>query len=85
MNISLPYGTQKLKHEGCFSMIQPTQPPPSDFLFQGQQRIVNNALKNPIASPPLTDLAMGKSRILIIASDHARPVPSRILMSPYII
>ena len=41
---------------------------------------VENALDNPIGSLPLEELARGKKSVLIIASDHTRPVPSKILM-----
>lgn len=45
-----------------------------------KQAIVEAALENPIESPPLSQLAKGKSNILIITSDHTRPVPSRVTM-----
>ena len=41
---------------------------------------VENALDNPIGSEKLEDLARDKKSVLIIASDHTRPVPSKILM-----
>ncbi len=45
-----------------------------------EQEIVRRAMENTIGSPQLSELARGKKRVLIIASDHTRPVPSRILM-----
>jgi lactate racemase len=42
--------------------------------------IVRESLEKPIGSRRLRDLAQGKKRVVIIASDHTRPVPSRILM-----
>ena len=45
----------------------------------GEQELVKNALANPIGSPRLRDLAQGKNKIVIIASDHTRPVPSKIM------
>ena len=45
-----------------------------------QEDIVRAALAQPIGSPPLHELARGKQRVLIITSDHTRPVPSRITM-----
>lgn len=42
--------------------------------------IVKTAMYNPIGSKKLSDLAVGKKSVLIIASDHTRPVPSRIIM-----
>lgn len=41
---------------------------------------VENALDNPIGSKKLEELAAGKQNAVIIASDHTRPVPSKILM-----
>ncbi len=43
-------------------------------------QLVKNALQNPIGSKPLCELARGKKNIVIIASDHTRPVPSKIIM-----
>jgi nickel-dependent lactate racemase len=45
-----------------------------------QETIVEQSLTAPIASRPLAALAEGKRRVVIITSDHTRPVPSRITM-----
>ncbi len=42
--------------------------------------LVRESIENPIGSPRLRDLAAGKRRITVIASDHTRPVPSRVIM-----
>ena len=42
--------------------------------------LVRDSLENPIGSQRLRELAAGKRRITIIASDHTRPVPSRVIM-----
>ena len=42
--------------------------------------LVRDALEQPIGSPRLRELAAGKRRIVVIASDHTRPVPSRVIM-----
>lgn len=42
--------------------------------------LVENALKNPIGSAPLWELAKNKAKVVIIASDHTRPVPSKVLI-----
>jgi len=46
------------------------------------QELVEKALKNPIGSKRLYDLAKDKKNIVIIASDHTRPVPSKIIIPP---
>ncbi len=45
-----------------------------------QWDIVKEAIKNPIGSPRLKEIAKGKNKVVIIASDHTRPVPSKIIM-----
>nr|WP_092073525.1 nickel-dependent lactate racemase [Dendrosporobacter quercicolus]NSL48029.1 nickel-dependent lactate racemase [Dendrosporobacter quercicolus DSM 1736]SDM63358.1 Nickel-dependent lactate racemase [Dendrosporobacter quercicolus] len=45
----------------------------------GERELVQQALENPIGSARLRDLAKDKSKIVIIASDHTRPVPSKIM------
>ncbi|MGM9557409.1 MAG: nickel-dependent lactate racemase [Oscillospiraceae bacterium] len=42
--------------------------------------VVLKAMQEPIGCEPLHILSRGKQHITIIASDHTRPVPSRILM-----
>lgn len=45
-----------------------------------QVTIARKALENPMGSPRLKDLAKGKKNIVVITSDHTRPVPSKITM-----
>jgi len=45
-----------------------------------QEDIVRQALENPTASPRLCELAVGKQKIVVITSDHTRPVPSKITL-----
>jgi nickel-dependent lactate racemase len=44
--------------------------------------LIRDAMEHPIGSPRLSELAKGKKRIVIIASDHTRPVPSKIIIPP---
>ena len=43
----------------------------------GEVELVERAMENPIGSASLQELAKGKNKVVIIASDHTRPVPSR--------
>lgn len=45
---------------------------------EAQQILVRQALGRPIGTKPLAELARNKRKIVIITSDHTRPVPSRI-------
>lgn len=44
-----------------------------------EKDLVEQSLDNPIGSPSLEELATGKRNIVIISSDHTRPVPSHII------
>ncbi len=44
------------------------------------EELVRHAMEHPIGSPTLTELAKGKKKIIVIASDHTRPVPSKEIM-----
>lgn len=45
-----------------------------------QEELVLEAMANPVGSEKLCDLAVGKKNVVIIASDHTRPVPSKAIM-----
>ena len=82
--VSFPYGKTKLEYDFApdelvavlTSSIEEYEP------AAGESELVERALKSPIGSPTLAELARGKSKIVIIASDHTRPVPSRVIMPP---
>ncbi|MBC3797562.1 nickel-dependent lactate racemase [Acetobacterium tundrae] len=82
MKISLPYGKEKLTADldesilngVLVSQIENYDPQKS------QIELVKEALLNPVDSPGLRELAKGKKKVVIIASDHTRPVPSKIIM-----
>ena len=44
--------------------------------------LVREAMATPIRSPKLSELARGKKNIVLIASDHTRPVPSKVIVPP---
>ena len=45
-----------------------------------QEELVREALQNPIGTPKLSVMAEGKKNVVLIASDHTRPVPSKIIV-----
>ncbi|MEQ3343894.1 lactate racemase domain-containing protein [Collinsella sp. CLA-SR-H006] len=47
---------------------------------KSQEELVEESLANPYGSPSLEELCAGKKDIVIISSDHTRPVPSRVTM-----
>lgn len=42
--------------------------------------LVRRALENPVGTPKLSVLAKGKRNVVLIASDHTRPVPSKVIV-----
>jgi len=79
---SLPYGKEKVSFElnedeisGILQSDINSYVPP----FDGYT-LVKNAIENPIGSKKLSELAKGKGNVCIIASDHTRPVPSKIII-----
>ena len=45
-----------------------------------EEELVERAVMHPMGSKPLAELAAGKRHVVVIASDHTRPVPSKIIM-----
>ncbi len=79
--ISFPYGTDTLSfhlpHERIKGILHSNL---HNFNSEkSQQQIVRESLLNPIGTPRLRDLARNKKKIVILASDHTRPVPSKII------
>ncbi len=84
MKLSIPYGRSERSFQvpawlTVEELAPHTQTGGTDAEQQG---IVMAALQNPIGSPPLRELARDKKKIVILASDHTRPVPSRFLLPP---
>ena len=44
------------------------------------EELVRQAFENPVGTPKLSVLAEGKKNIVLIASDHTRPVPSKVII-----
>jgi nickel-dependent lactate racemase len=49
---------------------------------QGPEQLIAAAMACPSGTPRLFELAKNKKKIVIIDSDHTRPVPSRLLIPP---
>jgi len=78
--ISFPYGKTKLEY--TFEKLNGVLTSRiEDYIPScGERDLVEQALENPIGSVSLAELAEGKRKIVIIASDHTRPVPSKVIM-----
>lgn len=75
MNVPYDKGQMKikLKDKNLASVLEERQ---SDYKTTlSENEIVEQSLNNPIGSKSLEELAKGKKNIVIISSDHTRPVP----------
>ena len=82
MNISFPYGKTFLETNIPESRLQGVllRSLHSYHAPKDQFGLVADALENPIGSPKLHELAVGKDKVVLIASDHTRPVPSKAIV-----
>lgn len=82
--VSFPYGREHLsytvpahRHAGTLlSELHSYTPAASPA------ELVEEALRAPVGSAPLSVLAEGKKKVVLIASDHTRPVPSKVIIPP---
>lgn len=75
MNVPYDKGQMKikLKDKNLAGVLEERQ---SDYKTTlSKNEIVEQSLNNPIGSKSLEELAKGKKNIVIISSDHTRPVP----------
>ena len=80
-SIEIPFGKSKLfvqvPEKRLNAVIRPNH---NHIMSVSQKEVVLAALANPIGTRRLCELARNKQRVLIITSDHTRPVPSDITM-----
>lgn len=76
--IKIPYGKsyQALNYKNV-TLVQPKQLKNN---AKDEKELVIDALNNPINSEKLSELSKNKNKIVIVTSDHTRPVPSKITM-----
>lgn len=82
IKVNFPYGKGELEH--CFSEGELAGILESSINEYNPEKtgveLVKEAMENPVGTKRLCELAKGKNNIVIIASDHTRPVPSKIIM-----
>ncbi len=79
--ISIPYGKSHLTYDFPYSGLLTSRVDQLKSNKSGLE-LVRQAMANPIGSPKLAELAVGKNTCTIIISDHTRPVPSRDILPP---
>ena len=84
MNIAIPYGRGHLHLEVEDSRVNAVLSSRLESYVptRGERALVEEAMANPIGTEKLEQLVQGKEKIVLIASDHTRPVPSKVLIPP---
>ena len=84
MEIKFPYGKEHLSYDfsgekllGALTSSIHGYTAKADGLT-----LVREAMANPYGSAKLSELARVKNKVVLIASDHTRPVPSRVIVPP---
>ena len=84
MNIAIPYGrghvSADIPQERVKGILRTRLE--SYIPSLSQTELVEEALRQPIGTATLEELVVGKEDIVLIASDHTRPVPSKVLVPP---
>ena len=82
MELKIPYNKIRMNIEIPDENFQGVlESDPAGCRMEGtEQEIVERALDNPIGSQSLEELVKGKKSMVIISSDHTRPVPSHVTM-----
>lgn len=82
MKISLPYGRVYLEADIPQSRLCSVLRSRLDEVQPRAQaeELVRQAMKTPVQSLSLDILSQGKKNVVLIASDHTRPVPSRVIV-----
>lgn len=82
MLIELPYGKSKQVLNLPSSRIRSVLEGTLDAYIPSadEETLIRSSIEHPIDSKPLHVLARGKQNVVIICSDHTRPVPSRLII-----
>ena len=82
--ISLPYGTGEISavFEDCLlsGLVQLTLEVYERA--KSPEELLRQAMENPIGTSRLEELAKGKKKVVVLCSDHTRPVPSKLILPP---
>ena len=83
-HVSFPYGKERLEYAFKDNeLVAVLESSIEQYIPSATEaELVSAALDAPVGTPTLTELAKGKENIVIIASDHTRPVPSKLIIPP---
>ena len=80
MKVTLPYGHEKVSFEipdkNFIGMMDPQFTPAIDDL----KSAIENAIDNPIGTPPLSEIVKPGKKIAVIIDDDSRPTPQSVIL-----
>ena len=81
MKIEFPYGKTHLSYD--FEKVTVLTSSIEEYIpGKKPKELVEAAMGSPEGGVSLRELAKGKEKIVLIASDHTRPVPSKVIVPP---
>ncbi len=82
--ISLPYGTGEISAQVEESqLLEIVQSQLEEYEAEkSPEELLCQAMENPIGTSRLEELAKGKKKVVVLCSDHTRPVPSKLILPP---
>ena len=81
--VAFPYGKEKLSYTFGGELCAVLEPSINEYAPEADgAELVRRAMADPIGSQKLSELSKGKKKVVIIASDHTRPVPSKLIIPP---
>lgn len=84
VEVKFPYGKNKLSYSFEESRLAGVlEPSIASYIPEADGReLISRAMACPTGSQKLSGLARGKEKVVVIASDHTRPVPSKLIIPP---
>ena len=81
--VLFPYGKEKISHTFGDELKAVLESEIEEYNPQkSEQDLILDAMSNPVGTKSLRELSKGKKNVVIIASDHTRPVPSKLIIPP---
>ncbi len=79
--VNFPYGKEHIEYSFGDELVAVLESGINEYNPQKSgEELVKEAMANPVGTMPLYEMAKGKENVVIIASDHTRPVPSKVII-----
>lgn len=79
MKIQIPYGDTYQEAELPAGSDVQIVDPPAEPIAETEEKMIEEAMENPIASPKLEELVRPDEKVCIIVNDHTRPGPNALM------